>query len=176
MYKCRSFSSRYPIAAFKYYITYGLGANQGIFSRGAPSKRSTKSRVLQQPEHAGRESAQLDAAERVPLICGIRGSFSLFADQTTVRLLAGHFGFRFSFLNILICACCQVRSSFGHRWGLALRKGVDSHQRGETCWGVCLLPCAGAGVAGRCSQVSLLSAGSVAESHLPRDALLPNWL
>lgn len=26
MYKCRTFSSRYPIAAFKYYITYGLGS------------------------------------------------------------------------------------------------------------------------------------------------------
>lgn len=42
MYKFGSFSSRYPIATFKYYIRYGLGANQGIFSRGAVLKKSTK--------------------------------------------------------------------------------------------------------------------------------------
>lgn len=51
--------------------------------------------------------------------------FSLFTDQTTLSLLEGKFGFMFTFLKILICACCQVRSSFGHRWGLVLRKSID---------------------------------------------------
>lgn len=43
MYKLESLSLRYPIATFKYYIRYGLGANQGIFSGGALLKKSTKS-------------------------------------------------------------------------------------------------------------------------------------
>lgn len=43
VYKFGSFSSRYPNATFKYYIRYGLGAKQGIFSRGALLKKSTKS-------------------------------------------------------------------------------------------------------------------------------------
>lgn len=42
MYKFGSFSSRYPIATFKYYIRYGLGAKQGIFSHGALLKKSRK--------------------------------------------------------------------------------------------------------------------------------------
>lgn len=46
MYKFGSFSSRYPIATFKYYIRYGLGANQGIFSHGALLKKSAKSWAL----------------------------------------------------------------------------------------------------------------------------------
>lgn len=46
IYKFGSFYSGYPIATFKYYIRYGLEANQGIFSHGALLKKRTKSWAL----------------------------------------------------------------------------------------------------------------------------------
>lgn len=76
----------------------------------------------------------------------------------------------FPFLNILICACCQIWALGG--WVL---KGVVRCV--GTVAGVCLLPSAGGSTEGsalRSASWELIS--SLAKRHLPRDHLLPKQL
>lgn len=159
--KWRAFSSRYPISALKYYITYGLGANQGIFLTLCTLEEEHKKLSSATPWACWPGISTALCSRDSPFDLWDQ-RFSLFAHQTTVRRLAGNFGFKFSLWNILSCACCRLRRSFGHWWGLVLRKGLTSHTCGERSW---------YGSSALCWYCR-----TVLWDQPPRDAHLPNQL